>query len=189
MSIDPLDSIESSPRARWISICIGLLAVALAVCAMGGDNASKNAARANLDAVNTWAFFQAKNVRRNDISLAADQLELRLATEPALSVEARKMIAAKVAEYRATTAKLTSDPDRKEGLDELFVKGKALEEQRDWALRQDPYFDWAQALLQIAIVLASVSIVSGSRPLVWMSGILGVAGAFMTLNGFTMIFG
>ena len=119
----------------------------------------------------------------------ADQLELRLATDPALSVEARKMIAAKFAEYRATTAKLTSDPDRKEGLDELFVKGKALEEQRDWALRQDPYFDWAQALLQIAIVLASISIVSGSRPLVWMSGTLGVIGAVMTLNGFTMIFG
>ena len=51
---------------------------------------------------------------------------------------------------------------RKEGLDELFVKGKALEAERDVALRKDPYFDWSQALLQIAIVLASVHLIIGN---------------------------
>jgi len=52
---------------------------------------------------------------------------------------------------------LTSEPETGEGLKELMAKVKALEAQRDRAMRKDPYFDYGQALLQIAIVLASVS--------------------------------
>ena len=189
MSIDALDQAETSSQTRWISVLIGVLAVILAICSMGGDNAAKDAARRNLDASNNWAFFQAKNIRRNDISLAADELEILLATSSGLTAEARGRIEAKAAEYRATAARLTSEPEKGDGLDELYKKGKALEAERDMALRQDPFFDWAQALLQIAIVLASVSIVAGSRPLVWMAGALGIAGALLTFNGFTMIVG
>ena len=44
----------------------------------------------------------------------------------------------------------------------MFAKGKSLEAERDVALRKDPYFDWSQALLQIAIVLASVHLIIGN---------------------------
>ena len=67
------------------------------------------------------------------------------------------------------------------------MKGKALEAQRDVALAQDPYFDWSNALLQIAIVLASVSIISGSTMLLAASGALGLVGSFLMLNGFLMV--
>ena len=43
---------------------------------MGGGNATKDAMRLNIDAANKWSFFQAKNVRRNEFPLAADNLEL-----------------------------------------------------------------------------------------------------------------
>ena len=58
--------------------------------------------------------------------------------------------------------KTYSDGERGEGLDELFAKGRRLEAQRDEARRRGPYFDYGQALLQIAIVLASVAIISRS---------------------------
>ena len=67
------------------------------------------------------------------------------------------------------------------------MKAKALEAQRDVALAQDPYFDWSNALLQIAIVLASVSIISGSTMLLAASGALGLVGSFLMLNGFLMV--
>ena len=93
----------------------------------------------------------------------------------------------KIAEYKATVQRLTSEPDKQEGLDELFVKAKALEAERDIALRKDPYFDWSQALLQIAIVLASVHLIIGNMPLLAMSGGLGALGILLMLNGFTLI--
>lgn len=177
----------SDRRTRWTGVFIGVLAVSLAICAMGGDNAAKDANRANIDATNTWAFFQAKNIRRQAITLATDELELRLKVETSLPLDARAAIAAKLTDYRQQAGKLTTDPERRQGLDELFTQGKALEVERDAAMAKDPYFDWAEALLQIAIVIASVSIISRSMPLLAFAGMLGTAGGLLTLNGFLML--
>ena len=67
---------------RWVGVYIGVLAVLLAICNVGGANATKDATHSNIAAANTWAFFQAKNIRRNSIGLAADDLELMLAASP-----------------------------------------------------------------------------------------------------------
>ncbi len=174
-------------RDRWIGVYIGVLAVILAISAMGGDNAAKEATLKNIAAANTWAFFQAKNVRRQLIRSHIEDLELLLETSTGLSPGQRARIAEKIAANKTTDAKLTSDPEFKEGLDELFQQGKALEAERDRAMSQDPYFDYAQACLQIAIVLASIAIISGALPLLVLSMVLGFAGTLLTFNGFTML--
>ncbi len=65
-------------RTRWIGVYVGVLAALLAICSMGGDNAAKDATRANIESSNMWAFFQAKNIRRTVYGVAADDLELLL---------------------------------------------------------------------------------------------------------------
>lgn len=188
MALDDIaEDAAKDQRTKWIGVYIGVLAVLLAICAMGGDNVDKDAMRFNIDASDTWSFFQAKNTRRTSFRLAADDLELMLKANPTLDTTARAAVQAKIDEYKAQDKKLTSDPEKQEGLDELFQKGRTLEAQRDAALAQDPYFDWSNALLQIAIVLASVSIISGSLMLLAVSGALGALGAFLMLNGFFMI--
>jgi len=179
-------------RERWIGVYIAVLAVLLAICSMGGGNATKDSAKANLDAANTWAFFQAKNARRQMVRLAADEFEAMLAANPGMPAEARQSIEAKIASYRKLDEALTKDPDKpegqREGLDQLFEKGKAIEAARDVAMRRDPYFDYGQASLQIAIVLASVAIITTGSMLLAASTVLGVLGALFTLNGFTLLF-
>jgi hypothetical protein len=184
--IDRLKS-DSDARNKWIGVYIGVLAVLLAICSVGGGNATKDATRANIDAANTWAFFQAKNIRRSAIQMSADELDLLLASQPNMPADAKAKFAAKIKEYREQIQKLTSDPVRNEGLDELFVKGKAFEVERNTALQRDPYFDWSQALLQIAIVLASVHLIIGNFLLLGLSGGLGVLGVLLMLNGFTLL--
>lgn len=183
------DSRSESHRDRWVAVYIGVLAVLLALCALGGGNAAKEATQKNIEAANTWAFFQAKNMRRHMLRLQADELELRLslAGEPAMSDAARSAAREKLAQYREQDRLLTSDRASGEGLDELFAKGKALESERNLALARDPYFDYGQALLQVAIVLASVAIISGADFLIVASGLLGLAGVLMTINGFTLL--
>lgn len=175
-------------RDKLIGIYIGILAVILAICSMGGGNATKDSTLRNIEASNTWGFFQAKNIRRNEVRLQIDDLVLRLESEPAMPDDAKKHIQAKIEEYRALDKKLTTDPDKKEGLDELFNKAKNLEAERDSAMKRDPYFDYGQALLQIAIVLASISLVASGNLLLIGSFILGALGALATFGGFTLAF-
>lgn len=175
-------------RDRWIGVYIGALAVVLAISAMGGDNAAKTATLKNIEASNTWAFFQAKNLRRQIVRSQIENLELSLIASAQLDDASKAALTDKIASYRASEEKLGTDPESGEGLDELFARGKMLEAERNLAMTQDPYFDYGQALLQIAIVLASIAIISGGNALLGLSGLLGSVGVLLTINGFTLLF-
>src|SRR5215475_7331507 len=146
-------SSDKEERNKWVGVYIGVLAVLLAICGVGGANATKDATRANIEASNTWAFFQAKNIRRNTTNLAADQLDLFLAALPDMPAPARK----------------------------------AFDAERDIALRKDPYFDWSQAFLQIAIVLASVYLIIGNLSLLGLSAGFSALGLLLMLNGHALL--
>jgi hypothetical protein len=173
-------------RSRWIGIYVGVLATLLAVCTLGGGNATKDAMRANIDSANTWSFFQAKNIRRTAYGIAADDLTLTMQATPQMPAEARSAFEAKVKSYQDSIARFTSDPKTNEGLDQLFERAKQIEHDRDRALQKDPYFDVSQAALQIAIVLASVALIAGTNMLLYFSFVLGIAGTLFMINGFTL---
>ena len=52
--------------------------------------------------------------------------------------------------------------------------------------KRDPYFDFAEVLLQIAIVMSSVSILSSSRLMYGLSLMLALGGTFLMINGYTL---
>jgi len=174
-------------RSRWIGVYVGILATLLAICGMGGGNAAKDATRSNIEASNVWAFFQAKNIRRTVYAVAADDLDLLAMSSPGMPDDAKKAIEEKIKAYRADVTRYTSDKKTGEGLDELFTKAKSIEAERDVALRKDPYFDLSQALLQIAIVLASVALIAGANVLLYFSFLLGGIGTLLMINGFTLL--
>ena len=70
---------------------------------------------------------------------------------------------------------------------EIEPKAKAAEATRDRNQAKDPYFDYAEVLLQISIVCASIAILSGSRPMFWFSSVLAFCGLLLTINGFTLL--
>ncbi|MFA5957415.1 DUF4337 domain-containing protein [Hyphomicrobium sp.] len=183
-----LEGEHTKPRDKLIGIYIGILAVILAICSLGGSNAQQNALQENIAASNVWSFFQAKNARRQALRLHAEEFEIMLKMSPTMPDDAKTIIEAKIADYKVQDKLLTSDPKSGEGLDELFTKGKALEATRDEALKQNPYFDYGQALLQIAIVLASVALISGGNMLLYVSFMLGGLGVILTFGGFTLAF-
>ncbi|MFA5900184.1 MAG: DUF4337 domain-containing protein [Hyphomicrobium sp.] len=184
---DIADAVEDGGkrrRDRIIAVYIGVLAVILAISSVGGGNATKDATARNIEASNTWAFFQAKNIRRHGVRLQISEFEIMLASEPSLTETARATIEKKLDELRKEETRYTSEPETREGTKELMAKARDIERQRDLAMAKDPYFDYGQALLQIAIVLASVSIITGGSALLALSGLLAVVGTAATLNGF-----
>ena len=169
------------------AVLIAFLAMLLAITGLGGNNATKEAFNSNILASNYFSFFQAKNVRQTGYALAADQIELAWINDPALPPAAKEALQRKLEDYRRTVARYDSEPETGEGKKELLAKAREYEQKRDRALKQDPYFDYAEALLQIAIVLISISIVASQRWLVWFGGALGGVGGLLMLNGFHLL--
>src|SRR6185436_5816848 len=93
-------------------------------------------------ASDTWAFFQAKNVRQTGYQLAAERLENELATA---SGAARAPIEARLAAYRAQIARYDSEPDPAapndptagEGKREISARARAFEAARETAMARD----------------------------------------------------
>jgi hypothetical protein len=169
------------------AVVIAFFAMCLAITGLGGSNAAKEAFNHNILASNFFSFFQAKNIRQTSYQLAADELELSMQGNPGLSAAARKVIEAKIDSYRKTVERYESEPDTREGKKELLQRAREHEQLRDRALKQDPYFDYAEALLQIAIVLISVAIVASLPWLAYFGGALGFVGLLLSINGFLLV--
>jgi hypothetical protein len=169
------------------AILIAVLAMVLAITSLGGNNAGKEAVNNNILASNFFNFYQAKNMRQTALMLAADEFEIAWSSDPGLSADAKAALAKKLGDYKKTIGRYESDPDTQEGKKELMARARAYEEARDHALRQDPYFDYAETLLQIAIVLISVAIVADAVWLSFIGAALGVIGTLLMIDGYTLL--
>lgn len=179
------------------ALMIAGLAMMLAVASLGGDNATKEAINSNIQASDTWAFYQAKNVRQTVNQVAASDLEASLAIHGSgIADTARQDLQRSIDRYKATVARYESEPDpsdptnplKGEGKKELMARAQDYEHRRDHALKQDPNFDYSTALFQIAIVLGSVAIVATSLPILLLSIGVGSAATLLMLNGFFLFF-
>lgn len=181
----------AAPAREWFrrlaAIYVGVAAMLLAIAALGGSEATKEMLNANIHASDTYAFFQAKNIRQTSYQIAAEQLELLAAASPGLSPDHLAKVDKLVKRYRETAERYESEPAKGDGKKELLVKAQSWEKKRDHAAAQIPNFEYAEALLQIAIVLGSVAIVAASPALLGISGVLAVAGLLLTANGYLLV--
>jgi hypothetical protein len=171
---------------RLTAIYVGVVAMLLAIATLGGAEATKEMLNANIHASDTYAFYQAKNIRQTLYQISAAELEL-LAGGGAISGDAAAKAAELVKRYRDTAARYDSDPTTGEGKKELLAKAHEWEHTRDHARAQLPNFEYAEALFQIAIVLGSVAIVAVSPWLLGFSGTLATVALLLTVNGYLLV--
>lgn len=171
-----------SKRTKHIAILISLLAALLAIAEMGGKSAQNTSVIANIEASNLWNFFQAKSIRMTIVRTQAEALAL---DAPQVAPELAQAIEKQVQKWRATADRYDSEPETGEGRKELSLKAKAAEDKRDRALAAYHLFEYGSAAFQLAIVLASASVVTGVMALAWLGGGLGLVGvAFSALAWF-----
>jgi hypothetical protein len=172
---------------RLAAIYVGVVAMLLAIASLGGSEATKEMLNANIQASDTYAFYQAKYIRQLHYQTAADQLELIAAAAAALPPDSRAKVDRLAKSYRDQAAQQESDPARRTGKKELLAKAQAWDHERDHAAAKIPNFEYAEALYQIAIVLGSVAIVAASPWLLGLSGALASLALLLTLNGYLLL--
>ena len=183
---------EAKHKSRnWTALIISIMAMILAINNVGGGNASKEATRHNIEASNYYAFYQAKSIKQHLLKLAVDRIDdesrnfpSRLKPNGPLGLIALNALSDRKGQYVNEIARYESDEKSGEGKKQLLEKAKEHEAERDHALKQDPWFDYAEGILQIGIVLLSISILA-SMPVLTIVGVgLGLLGTAAMLNGF-----
>jgi hypothetical protein len=181
------DHIGDDRFKRKAAILVGILAMLLAINGLGSANATKEMMNNNIEAANVYMFYQAKTIRQTVYRVSADELEIALLSEADLPDVARDKVKQRFERYWKTVERYDSEPDTGEGRKELLAKAASLVAKRDHAQAQDPYFDFAEALFQIAIILTSVSIIAMSGALLGIGVGLGSVATLLMLNGYFLV--
>jgi len=158
---------------RPVAFTMSLLAVMVAVTTVLGHRTHTEAVLNQNKATDQWNFYQAKKIRSNDTALAADLLS-------AVTI-ADKEAAAKIAKsYADHQAKWTDD------LKQEQEKAEALEVKVEQAEARADRFDLAEALLEIGLVITSVTLLTRSR-IYWYLGIVfSIGGIVSALSVLTL---
>ena len=139
---------------RYVSLQIVLLAVATAIGSLKSGGFASRVMLSQAQASDTWAFYQAKSIKRHIAELA---------TRTAATPDSTARAAEEVARYQKDEA-------------DVQAHARALEAARDAAARHGPPLGFAIASLQIAIALASVCLITKRKPLWAASAALGGVG-------------
>ena len=167
--------VEAHGGNKGVALLISVLALVLAFSETLGKSAQTAALAANIEASNLWAFFQAKTIRQTTLRTAAEQTELLNPNEAAKK---------QIGKWKETAQRYQSEPETGEGRDQLAARAKEAEKKRDTSMAAYHHYELASAAVQIAIVLASASIITAMVALVWLAAGLGVLGVVFCVIGF-----
>ena len=158
---------------RGVGLLIAALAAALALAEAAGGGAQTEALDRNVEASNLWAFYQAKTIRMTIVRTAAEAARLQPGAGAGEQLDA----------WERTAARYESEPGTGEGREELAARAGTAEAARARALAAYHLYEYGSAAFQLAIVLASATVITGVAALALAAGGLGVVGIGLCLLG------
>jgi hypothetical protein len=151
------------PDLAPVSLTMAVLAVLVATVSLLGHRTHTEEIILQNKVTDQWAYYQAKNIRRHNDEMFADLTTI---------------VAAKDAEGAAKLGeKYHGEADRyKEEQKELEKEAHATEDETKLATRKADRYDLGEVFLEIALVVTSITLLSGRR-IFWHLGLLtAVAG-------------
>jgi uncharacterized protein DUF4337 len=158
------------PSLLPVSFTISVLAVLVAMVTLLGHRAHTHEVVAQIQATDTWAEYQAVNTRRHTYEVFGEFIEI---TPPNNAAAAKKMhdsFFSQSAEY---------DKRRKE----LRAEAEKLEEEVRHEAHRADRFDFGEALLEVALVITSITLLTRRRAFWYAGSLIGVLGIVVAAVG------
>ena len=157
-----------------VAIAVALLATFMGICKVKDDNIVQAMQQAQADKIDSYSWYQARNIREEVANAVAAQLA---AQEAAAPQNVRAVYDAEIAKYQAIGQE-QSEKKRVQQSD-----AEAADKRYNDLNTHDDQFDLSDALLSIAISLLALTALTGKRWLYWVSMIPTALGVFMGLAG------
>ena len=132
-----------------IALAISILAVLVAMVTVLSHRSHTEAVLMQSRADDQWNEYQAKKIRQDNLSVVIDTLSLQAAPSPATL--------AKIEEWKSHITKWNAD------LTEGQTKAREYESEVEGAEKKASRYDLGEALLQIAVVLSSITLITRKR--------------------------
>ena len=156
---------------RPVAFTMSVLAVLVAVTTVLGHRTHTEAVLYQNKATDQWNFYQAKKIRANDTQLAQDLLSVMTVAD--------KAAAAKVAKSYADHQEKWNDD-----LKEEQEKARQLEERVEQAEARANRFDLGEALLEIGLVVTSVTLLTKARAYWYLGMVFALGGVLSAVSAF-----
>jgi len=147
-------------RLRPVAFTMSVLAVMVAITTVLGHRTHTDAVLKQNQATDQWNLYQAKKIRSSDTALAQDLLSVMMIADPKAAEKADKIAKA----YKDHQDKWADD------LNDEQEKAEALETKVEQAEARADRFDLGEALLEIALVVSSITLLTKQR-LYWYLGL------------------
>jgi hypothetical protein len=162
---------DKHPLTIPVSVTMAILAVLGALVTLLGHRAHTEELLLQAQATDQWAYYQAKNIRLHEMEAVADMVG-------ALAPQDKEKAAAVHEKYVKEVERYKSDKEN------IGDKAKEVEADRDLVSRRADRFDGGEALLEVGLVICSVTLLT-KRRYFWHTGMLfGAAGVILAATGF-----
>ena len=162
-----------SPFLVPVSVTISTLAVLVAGVTLLSHRAHTEELLRQSQAANKWAQYQAKSVRLHTTEKAADVIDVVAALNKEKGEAAQKKYEAALEHYKSHK-------------EDVSKEARDLETERDLAGRRADRFDGGEALLEVGLVICSLTLLT-KRRLFWLGGmVIAAGGVAMALTGFLL---
>jgi uncharacterized protein DUF4337 len=169
--------------ARWtlnsvVAISVAVTATFTALCNVKKGSVELVMARAQANAIDSWAYYQAKGTKLNIAEAALDSLRVERATMPGLTAQSRAFIDQKLGEYVDKVRKYDSEKA------EIKYKAEELQESIERMDVRVDRFDLAEALTSIAVALFGITALTQKQRLLIAAWVFAAAGLVAGVVGF-----
>ena len=155
------------PSNKKIALLIAVLALFLAISETLSKAYQTEVITKQVEASNLWAFFQAKSIRKTSTDLAIQSAQIQPSADEAKT-------AAMIKRWTDASKRYDSEPETGEGRKELAARAIAAQKLGEVANHKYHNLEISSGVLQVAIVLASSSIITSVMLLAWLAGGLGI---------------
>lgn len=146
------------PDLAPVTLTMAVLAVLVATVSLMGHRTHTEEVILQNKVTDEWAFYQAKNIRRHNDELFADLTTVMASKDPDAAAKLHEKYKAEADRY-------------KDEQKELDAKAHETEKEGDLTRRKADRFDLGEVFLEIALVVTSITLLSGRR-IFWYFGLL-----------------
>jgi len=162
-----------NPSLAPVSLTMAVVAVLLAIVSLLGHRAHTEETILQNKVSDKWAYYQAKNIRMHEDEIEADRDSIMVATDTQKAAQMRD-------KYKAEADRYRSDKS------DIEAQAHELENETNLESRRADRFDGGEALLEVGLVICSITLLTKRRSFWFFGMFIGAAGVVLALSGLSL---